>query len=168
MVIFAELMGVFLVGYGIWFSAEGVKKILDGAKDWWRPVKGRRRYPYPVSGILLGVCFVLMGLVFALSNTWQHHRDLAYAGGGMFVFVLIIGVGQPRFLHPRWYGELEDRFGRDGMLRLKRAALQVDDSEWKEIVSTEAGFAEWVSRTMPREMNKPSRGYRKGKPARKE
>ena len=159
--IFAELVGVFLVGYGIWFSGEGVKRLSNMATDWWRPVKGRRRYPYPVSGILLGLCFVAMGLVFALSNVWEHSRSLAYVGGGIFVLVLLAGIGQPRFLHPRWYGQLEDRFGKKGMLRLRRSAFEVDEAEWKEIVAAESTFQAWVDRVMPDESHGRlrSRGY---------
>jgi hypothetical protein len=169
-VIIGELMGVFLVAYGIWFSAEGVKKLMDAAKDWWRPIKGTRRYPYPVAGILLGICFVLMGLVFALSNVWAHARVLVWVGIGVFVLVLAAGIGQPRFLHPRWYGELEDRLGRKGMMQLRRAAFQTEDEDWKEIASSKAFFDEWVKRTAPKDMQPSGRGYRSGgesKPGRK-
>ena len=158
--IISELMGVFLVGYGIWFAGEGFKKLMDAAKDWWRPIRGTRRYPYPVAGILLGVCFVLMGLVFALSGVWPQVRILVWIGIGVFVLVLIAGIGQPRFLHPRWYGELEDRLGKKGVTQLRRAAFQVEDQAWKEIVSSKAFFDEWVKRTMPKEAQPPMRGYR--------
>ena len=157
----AELIGISLVGYGIWFTAEGVKQLSDAAKDWWRPTKGKRRYPYPASGVLLGICFVLMGLVFALHNVWVHARSLGYAGVAVFVLVLVTGIGQPRFLHPRWYGELEDRFGKKGMIRLKRAALATEDAEWNDVVASEVSFDEWANRVMPRQMRKPRRGYKK-------
>jgi hypothetical protein len=169
-VIIAELMGVFLVAYGIWFSGEGVKKLMDAAKDWWRPIKGTRRYPYPVAGILLGICFVLMGLVFALNSVWAHARVLVWAGIGVFVLVLVAGIGQPRFLHPHWYGELEDRLGRKRMMQLRRAAFQTEDEDWKEIVSSKVFFDEWVKRAAPKDMQSPGRGYRSNggsKPRRK-
>jgi hypothetical protein len=119
---------------------------------------------------LLGVCFVLMGLVFALSNVWANVRILVWVGIGVFVLVLIAGIGQPRFLHPRWYGELEDRFGKKGVMQLRRAAFQMEDKDWKEVVSSKAFFDEWVKRAMPREGQPPARGYRSNggsKPRRK-
>ena len=157
-----ELMGIFLVGYGIWFSAEGVKRQLSGAKDWWRPIRRRRRYPYPASGFLLGLVFVAMGLVFALHNLWENSRLMAWVGGGLFVLVLAAGIGQPRFLHPRWFGDLEDRHGRKAVLKLKQSATEVEDEEWKEIAATQAAFDAWVSRTLPSNRRATGRGYGKG------
>jgi hypothetical protein len=158
--IFAELIGVFLVGYGIWFSGEGVKRLMDNAKDWWRPTRGKRRYPYPVAGILLGVCFVLMGLVFALNNLWAGARSLVWAGVGMFVLVLIAGIAQPHFLHPRWYAKLEDKFGKKGVARLKREAFSMEDEEWQEVAATDATFERWADRIMP-SLRQTSRAFQK-------
>jgi len=157
-VLIGELIGVFLVGYGIWFASEGIKRYFGGAKDWWRPIRGKRRYPYPFAGALLGVCFVLMGLVFALHNRWTNTRTLVWVGGGVFLLVLAFGIGQPRFLHPRWYGELEDRFGKKGMLRLRREAFTLDDEEWQQVNETDATFKAWVERTMPRSVGARRRG----------
>jgi hypothetical protein len=159
----AELIGVCLVGYGIWFAARGVKNHLGIEKDWWRPLGRGKRYPYPVAGVLLGVCFIFLGLRFALNNVWTHARISGYAGGALFVAVLVAGVAQPRFLHPRWYGRLEDRFGKTGVARLRRAAFQVEPEEWSEIVASEASFDEWVDRAMPRQMRRPGRGYAESK-----
>jgi hypothetical protein len=161
MLVIVELIGVFLVGYGIWFAGEGLKQLLNGAKDWWRPIKGKRRYPYPVSGVLLGICFVCMGLVFALNNVWANARILAFVGIGIFCLVVFAGIVQPRFLHPVWYGRLEDRFGKKGVLRLRRAALETEEDDWREIVASEASFDEWVNRTMPGEPRRAGRGYKK-------
>lgn len=157
--IIAELIGVFLVGYGMWFTAEGIKRHFGGAKDWWRPVKGKRRYPYPIAGALLGVCFADMGLVFALHNLWAYARSLVWVGVGLFVLVLATGIGQPRFLHPRWYGELEDRYGKKGLMRLKREAFLMEEEEWQEIASSESAFKQWVGRTMPHRARSSNRGY---------
>ena len=160
--VLGELMGLFLVGYGIWFAGEGVKRHLNGAKDWWRPIRGKRRYPYPASGVLLGLVFVAMGLVFALHNLWANSRIMAWVGGGLFVLVLAAGIGQPRFLHPRWFADLEDRYGRKALLKLKQAAMQQEDEEWKEIAARQATFNAWVGRTMPSSRRAPGRGYKKG------
>ncbi len=158
----SELLGVGLFGYGIWFTAEGVKRCLGDNKDWWRPLEKRKRhYPYPASGVLLGVCFMVMGLTFALQNVWEHSRKLAYAGGAIFVLVLVVGVAQPRFLHPRWYARLHDRLGNKGVMRLRRAALQMDDEDWREIVASEEEFEAWVARAVPRRPREPRRGYKK-------
>jgi hypothetical protein len=158
--IVAELIGISLVAYGIWFAAEGVKRLLNGNKDWWRPVRGTRRYPYPVAGILLGICFILMGLVFALHNVWEHVRILVPIGIGLFALVLFAGIVQPRFAHPRWYANLEDRYGRKGVLRLKKAAHQVEDPDWREIAASETAFNAWVNQTMPAQRRPTSRGYK--------
>ena len=156
-----ELMGIFLVGYGIWFLAEGVKRQFNGAKDWWRPTRGKRRYPYPVAGMLLGLVFVAMGLVFALNHLWENARVMAWVGGGLFVLVLVSGIGQPRFLHPRWYGDLQDRHGRKAILQLKQAALATEDEDWQAIAATESAFDAWVARTLPFNRSALSRGYNK-------
>lgn len=159
--ILAELLGVCLVGYGIWFASEGVKRYFGDAKDWWRPLKGKRRYPYPVSGILLGICFVVAGLGSALNSVWAHSRSLMYVAGAVFVLVIIVGVAQPRFFHPQWYGELEDRFGKKGVMRLKEMAQQVEEEDWTNTIVSEASFNEWVARAMPEHKPRQSRGYKK-------
>jgi hypothetical protein len=157
----AELIGVFLVGYGIWFAYKGVLRELGYGKDWWRPLQNRKRYPYPAAGLLLGLCFVLLGTRFALNSAWKNARILGYVGGGLFVVVLVIGVAQPRFLHPKWYGRLWDRFGKDGMSRLKRAAIELEDAEWTEIDASPLTFDRWVDRVMPR-ANPVGRGFKRG------
>jgi hypothetical protein len=159
MVMIAELIGVCLVGYGIWFMSRGVKNHLGIDKDWWRPLGHQKRYPYPVAGILLGVCFVLLGLRFALNTTWGYANILGYAGGALFVVVLVIGVAQPRFFHPQWYSQLEARLGKKGMLRLRHAAFQVEADEWLEVVASEVSFNEWVDKVMPAQRLQQSRGY---------
>ena len=145
----AELIGVFLVGYGIWFAAQGIHKALGTDKDWWRPRRSKRHYPYPFAGFMLGICFVLLGARFALNTVWPHASILGYVGGGIFVLVVVIGVAQPRFLHPRWYGRLEDRFGREGVQRLKAEALRLEEETWIELEATETAFDQWVKRVMP-------------------
>ena len=158
---FAELVGLFLVGYGIWFTSEGVRRYWGTGKDWWRPLGRKRRYPYPVSGILLGFCFVVMGLVFVLNNVWAHARSLAYAGGALFILVVVFGLIQPRVLHPRWYGALEDRLGKKTLSRLRSAAIQMEDQEWVEVIATEDAFNAWVERMTPGLRRAPQRGYQK-------
>jgi len=155
----AELIGVCLVGYGIWFTYKGILRALGDDKDWWRPLRNRKRYPYPVAGALLGMCFILLGARFALNRVWRHASVLGYAGGGLFVVVLIVGVAQPRFLHPKWYGRLWDRFGREGMSRLRRAAYELEDTEWTEINASPLTFDRWVDRVMPR-VKPAGRGYK--------
>ena len=156
-----EFLGVVLVGYGIWFASEAVRRVFGTQKDWWRPVKGKRRYAYPVASVLLGVCFVVAGLSAALNSVWASASILLYVAAGMFVLVLVVGVAQPRFLHPRWYGALEDRYGVKGVARLKEAALQMDDEEWIELAASEDLFDDWAHRTAPRKSSKQGRGYKK-------
>jgi hypothetical protein len=158
----AEIMGLALVGYGVWFAIKGAGMLFWDRKDWWRPLDRRKRYPYPVAGVLLGVCFVLLGLRFALHFSWERASILGYIGGGLFVVVFAIGIGQPRFLHPRWYGLLEDRLGKKGMQRLRAAAFRLETEEWLEVDATEASFSEWVERALPQQRAQ-SRGFQKGK-----
>jgi hypothetical protein len=154
----AELIGVALVGYGMWFAYKGLLRVAGDGKDWWRPLRNRKRYPYPAAGVLLGICFALLGLRFALNSVWPSAKILGYIGGGLFIVVLVIGVAQPRFLHPKWYGRLWDRFGKEGMSRLQRAAFALEDQEWIEINASPTTFSRWVDRVMPRA--RPSgRGY---------
>jgi hypothetical protein len=155
----AELIGVSLVGYGIWFTYKGILRILGDGKDWWRPYQNRRRYPYPAAGALLGLCFALLGARFALNSVWARAAILGYIGGGLFVIVVVIGIAQPRFLHPKWYGRLWDRFGREGIARLRRAACALEDQEWREIDSSALAFERWVDRVMP-PARKAGRGYK--------
>jgi hypothetical protein len=157
----AELIGVFLVGYGIWFTNRGIQRALGADKDWWRPLRNRKRYPYPAAGALLGVCFACLGARFALNNVWGHAPILGYVGGGLFAVVVVVGIAQPRFLHPRWYGRLWDRYGREGMARLRRAAYELEDEKWVEIDSSEITFDRWVERVMPR-FSSADRGYKQG------
>jgi hypothetical protein len=145
----AELIGVFLVAYGLWFTYKGILRALGDSKDWWRPLRNRKRYPYPAAGTLLGMCFVLLGVRFALQRAWDRAAILGYTGAGLFAIVLVIGTVQPRFLHPRWYGLLWDRFGKEGLSRLERAACQLEDKEWNEINASPLTFDRWVERVMP-------------------
>jgi hypothetical protein len=154
------LIGMALIGYGIWFGARGVVMWITGKKDWWRPADRRSRYPYPVAGILLGVFFVILGARFALHYVWPNAAILGYVGGALFLIVLAAGVGQPRFLHPPWYGELEDRLGRKGVQQLRAAAFKMDKEEWVEIAESDSEFSEWVARTAPARVHQ-SRGYKK-------
>ncbi len=159
----AELIGLALVAYGIWLRIRGGIMWFSTRKDWWRPLSHRNRYPYPASGVLLGVCFVVLGFRFALHYAWGPNAQvLGYVGGGLFAVVLIAGITQPRFLHPRWYGVLEDRFGKKAMLRLRAAAYKMETEEWIELTASEDAFNEWVERTMPRQASRPGRGYQKG------
>ena len=157
----AEMIGLFLVGYGIWFTARGFGMYIRVGKDWWRPTSRKTRYPYPAAGILLGICFVILGMRFALNYAWPNASILGYIGGATFLVVLVIGIVQPRFLHPRWYGALEDRFGKKGMTRLRSSAFKVEAEEWREIVATELTFSRWVDRTMPSELPRQKRGYKR-------
>jgi hypothetical protein len=144
----AEAIGVFLVGYGIWFTSKGVQMALGIGKDWWRPESGKKRYPYPVAGLVLGICFTVLGLRFALNSIWIHVQILSYVGGALFIVVLVIGITQPRFLHPRWYRRLEDRYGKEGVAHLKRAAYQLENEQWIEVCSTDEAFDHWVKQVM--------------------
>ncbi|MBN1639816.1 MAG: hypothetical protein JXA09_01180 [Anaerolineae bacterium] len=156
----AELIGLFLVGYGIWYGARGVGMWFGTSKEWWRPSNRRARYPYPVSGILLGISFVLLGARFALHYVWGRAPLLGYIGGGLFLVVLAVGVGQPRFLHPHWYGALEDRLGRQGMMHLRSAALELDAETWSEVNASDQAFDDWVRETVPTQ-RPASRGYQR-------
>jgi hypothetical protein len=144
-----ELLGILLVGYGLWYAYKGFVRLLTGEKDWWRPANRRQRYPYPAAGVVLGLCFAVLGLRFALNYVWEHARVLGYVGLGLFVVVMLLGVVQPRFLHPRWYGQLQDRLGKQRLVLLQGKARQVDGEEWAEIVASEASFEQWVNRTAP-------------------
>ena len=157
--IVAELIGMVLIGYGIWFGARGVRIQFSTDKEWWRPTDRHKRYPYPVSGILLGVFFILLGGRFALNYAWEQAALLGYIGGGMFVIVVAIGVAQPRIFHPKWYRQLEDRLGKKTVAKVRAAALKMDTEEWIEIVASEARFEEWLQETAPR-TGRASRGFR--------
>jgi hypothetical protein len=102
---------------------------------------------------------VLLGLRFALHFSWEGASILGYVGGGLFVVVFVVGIAQPRFLHPRWYGVWEDRLGKKGMRRLRAAAFKLDQEEWLEVDATEESFNAWVDRAVPH-TPKPSRGYK--------
>jgi hypothetical protein len=157
----AEIIGLTLAGYGVWFAIRGAGMLFWSGKDWWRPLDSRKRYPYPAAGVLLGVCFVLLGLRFALHFSWEGASILGYVGGGLFIVVFVAGIAQPRFLHPQWYGVLEDRLGKKDMRRLRAAAFKLDKEEWLEVDATEESFNAWVDRVVPH-TPKPSRGYKKG------
>ena len=101
------------------------------------------------------------GILHALSSVWASAQILLYVAAGLFVLVLVVGVAQPRFLHPRWYGALEDRYGVKGVARLKEAALQMDDEEWIELAASEDFFDDWVRKTAPRKSDSQGRGYNK-------
>ena len=156
----AELIGLFLVGYGIWYGARGVGMWLGTSREWWRPTSRRARYPYPASGMLLGVSFILLGARFALHYVWERAPLLGYAGGGLFLVVLVVGVGQPRLLHPRWYGALEDRLGKKGVAHLRTAALKLDAEAWGEVNASDEAFEAWVQEAAPAQRS-VSHGYRK-------
>jgi hypothetical protein len=158
--LFAELVGVVLVGYGIWYGYRGFVRLLSGEKDWWRPLNRQQRYPYPAAGILLGVTFVVLGLRFALNNVWGGARALSYVGIGLFVLVLVTGVVQPRFFHPKWYGRLQDRLGKQRLMLLQRKARTVPADDWTEIVATEATFDHWVDLNAPSRPVGRQRGYK--------
>ena len=146
---FAELVGVVLVGYGIWYGYKGILRVLGSEKDWWRPENRQQRYPYPAAGILLGICFIVLGLRFALHNVWEQARTLSYVGIGLFVLVLVTGVVQPRFFHPKWYGRLQDRLGKQRLMLLQREAQKTDVDEWTMIIASESAFEQWVNRNAP-------------------
>jgi len=157
----AELIGVVLIGYGIWFGSRGVRMQFNSDKEWWRPTHRNKRYPYPVSGMLLGVFFMLLGGRFALNYAWEQAALLGYIGAGMFVIVVVVGVAQPRIFHPKWYRQLEDRLGKKAVPKVRAAALKMETAEWAEIVASEARFEEWVQDTAPR-TGRASRGFRPG------
>jgi hypothetical protein len=159
--IFAELVGVVLVGYGMWYGYKGVVRAFGSEKDWWRPASRRQRYPYPAAGILLGICFIVLGLRFALHNTWEQAHVMSYAGIGLFVLVLVTGVVQPRFLHPAWYSRLQDQLGKQRLQLLQRKAQQTPVDEWAEIVASDTAFEQWVNRNAPSSVPGRRRGYRK-------
>ena len=161
MQLFAELIGVVLVGYGMWYIYRGAVRLLGKEKDWWRPVSRQQRYPYPAAGILLGICFAVLGLRFALNNAWEQSHILSYVGIGLFVLVLVTGVVQPRFLHPQWYGRLQDRHGKRGVALLQRKAQQTEPGEWTEIVDSDSAFEQWVNRNAPSSAHGRRRGYAK-------
>jgi hypothetical protein len=157
---FAEMVGVILVGYGMWYGYKGLVRLFTGEKDWWRPLTRQQRYPYPAAGVLLGICFIVLGLRFALNNVWEQARTLSYAGIGAFVLVLVTGVVQPRFLHPTWYGGLEDRLGKQRVGLLLREARKVPADEWSEILTTEGAFEHWVDQNAPSRPASRQRGYK--------
>ena len=161
MQLFAELVGVVLVGYGMWYTYKGIVRIASGEKDWWRPASRQQRYPYPAAGILLGTCFVVLGLRFALHNVWAQAHVLSYVGIGLFVLVMVTGVVQPRFLHPRWYGRLQDRLGKQRLMLLQRKAQQTAVDEWAEIVASDTAFEQWVNRNAPSSAPGRRRSYAK-------
>jgi hypothetical protein len=149
----AEAIGLMLVGYGVWFTIRGVGMLVWGRRDWWRPLDRRKRYPYPVAGVLLG-------LSFALHYSWEGAPVLGYTGGGLFVLVFVIGVAQPRFLHPQWYRALEDRLGKESVRRLRAEAFKLEKEEWLEVDATDESFNAWVDQTAPQQRAQ-SRGYKK-------
>jgi hypothetical protein len=109
---------------------------------------------------MLGIFFVLLGGRFALHYAWEHAPVLGYVGGGLFLVVLAVGVGQPRFLHPPWYGTLEDQLGKKGMTRLRSAAFKLDGDGWSEVNASDESFTAWVKEVVP--AHRPvSRGYQK-------
>ena len=158
--VIAELIGLFLVGYGIWFGARGIGLWVGTSREWWRPSSRKGRYPYPASGVLLGIFFMLLGGRFALHYAWEGAPILGYVGIGLFAIVLAVGVGQPRFLHPPWYGALEDRLGKKGMHRLRSAAFKLDAEEWGEVNASDEAFDAWVKEAVPAQ-RAVSRGYQK-------
>jgi hypothetical protein len=159
--LFAEFVGVLLVGYGMWYGYKGFVRLFGKEKDWWRPASRRQRYPYPAAGVMLAICFIVLGLRFALNNVWEQARVLGYVGIGLFVVVLLLGVLQPRFLHPKWYGRLQDRFGKQRLMLLQREAQKTDVDEWASIVESDVAFEQWVNRNAPGNLPSRRRGYSK-------
>ncbi|MBN1579283.1 MAG: hypothetical protein JXA89_01175 [Anaerolineae bacterium] len=157
----AELIGLIMVAYGIWFGARGVRMYLSSDKSWWRHPSRKERYPYPAAGFLLSFVFILSGLVFLLYYTWANARMLGYAAGVVFIFVLVIGVAQPSVFHPRWYSQLEKRLGKNGMTKLRAAAYAVPTEEWREIVASDETFNAWVTEAVPAQPRHQSRAYKK-------
>jgi hypothetical protein len=136
-------------------------RLLSSEKDWWRPLSRQQRYPYPAAGMILGLCFVVLGLRFALHNVWAQATTLSYVGIGLFVLVLVLGVVQPRFLHPGWYGRLQDRLGKQRLLLLQREAQKTEPGEWTEIIASDAAFEQWVNRNAPSSAQGRRRTYAK-------
>ncbi len=157
----AELIGLAMIGYGLWFGFRGLKMHFSTDKSWWRQLSHRERYPYPAAGVLLSVVFVLGGMVFLLNYVVANAVYFGYAAGITFILVLVVGVWQPRALHPRWYRSLEDRVGKKGLQMLKTAAYEMPTEEWREIAASDAEFDAWVAKILPTQPRRPSRGYRK-------
>lgn len=157
----AELIGLVMVAYGVWFGARGIKMYLSGDKSWWRHPSRKERYPYPAAGFLLSLVFILSGLVFLLNNVWANARVLGYVAGVLFVFVVVIGVAQPIILHPRWYSQLEKRFGKKGSDKLRAAAYAVPIEEWREIIASDKTFDAWIDQSAPGQTRHQSRSYKK-------
>lgn len=159
----AELIGVIMIGYGLWFGFRGLRMHFSADKSWWRQLSHRERYPYPAAGVLLSAVFVLGGMVFLLNYVVPNAAYFGYAAGITFILVLVVGVWQPRILHPRWYRDLEDRVGKSGLQKLKTAAYEMPTEEWRQVIASDAEFEAWVSRTLPAQpRRKAGRGYRKG------
>ncbi|MBN1935772.1 MAG: hypothetical protein JW934_13975 [Anaerolineae bacterium] len=157
----AEMIGLIMVGYGLWYGFRGIKIHFSTDKSWWRYLSRRERYPYPAAGLLLSLVFVLAGLVFLLHFLVENATYFGYAAGIVFVLVLIIGIWQPRALHPRWYRELEDRVGKKEMRKLKAAAYEMPSEEWRAIATSDTEFSAWVDKIVPGRVRHASRGYRK-------
>ena len=85
---------------------------------------------------------------------------LGYGGGALFVVVLLAGIIQPRFLHPKWYGDLEDRLGKKAMVRLKGEAVELDVEEWQKVTASRESFDAWVDDVLPQQLRK-SRGFKR-------
>jgi hypothetical protein len=150
-----------MTGYGVWFSVKGIGMFWGERKDWWRPLDHRsRRFPYPAAGILLGLCFVLFGLRYTLRTTWASAPVLGYVGGGLFGVVLLAQIIQPRFLHPRWYGDLEDRLGKKAVSYLREKVHQLDAEEWTKITLSRESFDKWVHDALPQQ-TRQSRGSKR-------
>jgi hypothetical protein len=159
--LFYEFVGVMLVGYGIWYGYKGIVRLFGSEKDWWRPRTRRQRYPYPAAGVLLGICFVVLGLRFAIQNVWEHARILGWVGIGLVIVVIVLGVVQPRFLHPRWYARLHDRLDRRRVILLQQKAQRTPYDEWVEVVASDASFEQWVNRNVPSSPQGRGRAYAK-------
>ena len=110
----------------------------------------------------MGVCFIVLGLRFALHNVWENARVLGFVGIGLFALVLVGGVTQPRVFHPKWYGRLQDQLGKQRLMRLQRKAQQTPADEWALIVASDASFDQWVDRNAPSAIPpRRRRGYSK-------
>lgn len=157
----AEMIGLALIGYGLWFGFRGIKMHFSNDKGWWRHLSHKERYPYPAAGLLLSLVFVLAGLAFLLHFHVENAAYFGYVAGIAFIFVLIVGVWQPRVFHPRWYRDLEDQVGKKGMQKLKAVAYEMPVEEWREIATSDASFSAWVDKTVPGQVQRSSRGYRK-------
>jgi hypothetical protein len=147
----------------MWYSYKGLVRLFSGEKDWWRPASRRQRYPYPAAGVMLGICFIVLGLRFALNNVWEQASLLSYVGIGLFVVVLLLGILQPRFLHPKWYGRLQDRLGKQRLMLLQREAQKTDLDEWAVIAKSDAAFEQWVNRNAPGSAPPRRRSYANSK-----